>query len=204
MFVKLFGSILDSSIWAEDHATVRVWITMLAMADRDGVVRAAPIGLAGRAHVSVPELRKALELFQKPDLESRSQEYGGRRIEQVDGGWLLLNHKKYREIQTAAQQRHAEAQGRYRKIHKDAPKEVSTASPVTGVIARDADPVSVSASASVPASASTEGEAEAERVHTREGPEGQRTRSPLLDALAHQMAEHDPRAAEYLRTGTQG
>jgi hypothetical protein len=33
MYNKLFTKILDSSIWLENHATVRVWITLLASMD---------------------------------------------------------------------------------------------------------------------------------------------------------------------------
>lgn len=115
MYVKLFGSILDSSIWAEDHATVRVWITMLAMANEDGVVAASPSGLARRANVSPEECRKALGIFQQPDIESKSQEWGGRRIEPVDGGWLLLNYAKYREMRTKKQVIDAARQARKRR-----------------------------------------------------------------------------------------
>ena len=51
-YTKLFGSILDSTVWATP-ATVRVvWITMLAMADEHGVVSASVGGLARRAVVS--------------------------------------------------------------------------------------------------------------------------------------------------------
>lgn len=119
MYVKLFGSILDSSIWAEDHATVRVWITMLTMANEDGMVEASPSGLARRANVTREECRKALEIFQKPDIESKSQEWGGRRIELVDGGWLLLNYAKYREMRTKKQVIDASRQARQRKRERD-------------------------------------------------------------------------------------
>jgi hypothetical protein len=115
MYVKLFGSILDSSIWDEDHATVRVWVTLLAMADADGVVRASDSGIAHRARVSRTECTKALKIFEAPDVESKSQEYGGQRIERVDGGWLLLNYTKYREARSREQVMAADRQARKRK-----------------------------------------------------------------------------------------
>ena len=40
---------------------------------------------------------EALRKFQEADEWSRSREREGRRIEEVDGGWLILNHAKYRE-----------------------------------------------------------------------------------------------------------
>jgi hypothetical protein len=75
-----------------------VWITMLAMTDADGVVRASVPGLAARAWVTLTECELALEKFKRPDKYSRSKEHEGRRIAEVDGGWLLLNHTKYRNL----------------------------------------------------------------------------------------------------------
>src|SRR5216117_648729 len=95
-YVKVFGSILDSTIWRESHATRLVWITMLAMAGREGIVDASVPGLADRARVTREECEAALETLSKPDIDSRSQEFEGRRIEKVDGGWFILNYGKYR------------------------------------------------------------------------------------------------------------
>ena len=33
-----------------------------------------------------------------PDPDSRTKDHGGRRIEEIDGGWRLLNHAKYKAI----------------------------------------------------------------------------------------------------------
>ena len=96
-FTKLFQSILDSTIWLEDSDTRVVWVTMLAMADRHGFVAAAVPGLARRAGVSLVATESALSKFLSPDPYSRSKEHDGRRIEEGDGGWYLLNYSKYRE-----------------------------------------------------------------------------------------------------------
>lgn len=97
-FTKLFSSITESTIWAEpDHVRI-VWITMLAMCDRQGRVYATIPGLAGRARVSVEQCEEALHKFLSPDKYSRSKEFDGRRIEDIDGGWLLLNYERYREL----------------------------------------------------------------------------------------------------------
>lgn len=95
-YTKLFNSILMSSIWGEDDVTRIVWITMLAMADRFGRVDAALSGLAHAARVPVEACEKAVKTLESPDVQSRSAEFDGRRIEKVDGGWILLNHAKYR------------------------------------------------------------------------------------------------------------
>ncbi len=71
---------------------------MLCMADRDGVVLASVPGLAGRAKVSLAEAIRALERFKETDEYSRTEASEGRRIQDIDGGWRLLNYSKYRDL----------------------------------------------------------------------------------------------------------
>lgn len=96
-FVKLFGSILASTVWMEDPETKVVWITMLAMADAKGYVGGSVPGLAKMAGVERAATERALEKFLSPDPDSRSKEHEGRRIVEAEGGWKLLNYAKYRE-----------------------------------------------------------------------------------------------------------
>lgn len=96
-FTKLFSSITDSSIWAEDDGTRIVWVTLLAMADKRGYIGAAIPGIAARARVSLEVAERALEKFQQPDRYSRSQEHEGRRLAPAERGWQLLNYPKFRE-----------------------------------------------------------------------------------------------------------
>lgn len=96
-YTKLFSSILASTIWREDKDTRIVWITLLAMADRNGMAEGSIPGLADFARLSVDETRKALIKLESPDPDSRTQVDEGRRIRTVDGGWLLVNHAKYRQ-----------------------------------------------------------------------------------------------------------
>lgn len=99
MYNKLFTSILDSSIWLESTTTRLVWITLLAAMDEDGFVRMATVeNLANRARVTIEEAETAAKALESPDLNCPEQEREGRRIERVDGGWLVLNSKKYRDI----------------------------------------------------------------------------------------------------------
>jgi hypothetical protein len=97
-FTKLFASILTSSIWRTDDKTRIVWITMLAMADRDGEVGASVGGLADMARISVPACKKALSNLLSPDEDSRNKSAESPRIEKIDGGWRLLNYSKYRQL----------------------------------------------------------------------------------------------------------
>lgn len=97
-YTKLFSTITESTIWCEDSDVRIVWITMLAMTDRNGRVWSSIPGLANRAQVTLEKCEEALVKFMEPDKYSRTKDNDGRRIEEIDGGWALLNHAKYREI----------------------------------------------------------------------------------------------------------
>lgn len=115
-FTKLFSTILYSTVWAEDNETRLVWVTMLAMADQHGYVGASVPGLAAAARVSVADVERALAKFKAPDPYSRSKEHEGRRVEDVDRGWRLLNHGKFRDLRDQEKRREQsrEAKRRWR------------------------------------------------------------------------------------------
>lgn len=104
-FTKLFNSILHSTIWSESNDTRILWITMLAMSDRNGCVNASVPGLARMAGITVEETQASLAKFQEPDQFSRTSDFEGRRIKVIDGGWHLLNHGKYREMLSTEERR---------------------------------------------------------------------------------------------------
>lgn len=115
-YTKLFGTIVASTIWREKNETRIVWITMLAMANKSGIVEASVPGLADMARVSLADCQEALKALSSPDEFSRTKDYDGRRIEEVDGGWAVLNHAKYRHKMSADERReyNAAIQRRYR------------------------------------------------------------------------------------------
>ena len=96
-FNKLFPELITSSIWSESKETRLVWITLLASKNHNGYVAASLPGLARMANVSLDECQMAVQVLDSPDPHSRSKENEGRRIEAVPGGWVVLNHKKYRD-----------------------------------------------------------------------------------------------------------
>lgn len=104
-YTKLFGSIVASTIWREPHQVRIVWITMLALANKAGIVEASIPGLADLARVTVPECEEALKALSSPDEYSRTKDHEGRRITEVDGGWAVLNHAKYRAKMGADERR---------------------------------------------------------------------------------------------------
>lgn len=100
-YTKLFSSILDSTVWQESKETRLVWVTMLVMKDGRQIVEASVPGLAKRAGVSISEAEGALQRLREADPYSRTQEHEGRRIKDVDGGWLILNGERYRHKMNA-------------------------------------------------------------------------------------------------------
>ena len=75
------------------------------MSNKNGFVFGSIPGLANRARVSVEAARTAMHKFQQPDPDSRTKDFEGRRIEEVDGGWRLLNYSKHRAIRDEEERR---------------------------------------------------------------------------------------------------
>ena len=109
-YTKLANSILTSTIWMEDDETRIVWLTLLAMADRNGEVQASIPGLANVARVSVQGCHAAIDKFLAPDPYSRTKDDEGRRIEEIRGGWVLINHAEYRNLASDEDRKHKAAE----------------------------------------------------------------------------------------------
>lgn len=129
-FVKLDTKILDSTLWIERDLR-EIFITALLMAEprefRDpvrqievgrleftdftappgwyGFVPAASLGIINRAGVEREAGIEALMKLGEPEIESRSTDFGGRRMIRTDGGFLILNFMKYRDKDHTAAQR---------------------------------------------------------------------------------------------------
>lgn len=121
-FVKLDTKILDSTLWIERDLR-EVFITALLMAEPKefrepirqievgqleftdfvappgwyGFVPAASLGIINRAGVDRDAGIEALKKLGDPEIESRSTDFGGRRMIRTDGGFLILNFMKYRD-----------------------------------------------------------------------------------------------------------
>lgn len=104
-YAKLFRSIAASTIVSEPLATRWLWVTMLSQADRQGRVFASIPGLARIANISIQEVHAALDCFMAPDPYSRTTDNDGRRVEEFDGGWRLLNYAKYDAMRNEAERR---------------------------------------------------------------------------------------------------
>lgn len=113
---KIYQSIVRSSLWEESSDTRILFITMVVCSDKDGVILASTSGLAREANITLQACKAALEILQAPDLDSKDQSYGGRRVERIDsGGWRVLNKAKYRDLQSPEQLEWAEKKRRQRE-----------------------------------------------------------------------------------------
>ncbi len=141
-FVKLDCRILDSSLWI-DRESREIFITALLMAvptaldsqadvyepidgnevepwyiqpGEYGLVEASGGAICRRACIE-PEIGlEALKRLCSPEVDSRSTDFSGRRMARIDGGFLILNFRKYRDKDHTA----AERQRRYREKKRNA------------------------------------------------------------------------------------
>jgi uncharacterized phage protein (TIGR02220 family) len=97
-WTPIWNKLPDSSIWLESKEVKILFVTMLALKDRDHVVRLNAFELSRKSNLTEQEVIDALEVLKSPDTKRlEPQEYEGRRIERVEDGWLILNGEKYRE-----------------------------------------------------------------------------------------------------------
>lgn len=96
-FVKIDSGILDSSLWSESAITRVVFITFTTKCNRDGFVSSSYSGMLRAANVPKEDFDKAIKILESPDADSKDPANEGRRIQKVDGGWMVLNYTKYRE-----------------------------------------------------------------------------------------------------------
>lgn len=99
---------MDSTIWDEPPHVRVMFLTMLALKDWDHVVRLTFRRLVKKANLnpveeeSVRLAREALKILSEPDPRQtfEPQEQEGRRIQQVEDGWLVINGQKYQDEMT--------------------------------------------------------------------------------------------------------
>jgi hypothetical protein len=117
-FVKIHEGILRSSICDSDIATRWCWITILVLADRHGVVRSTPSGLARAGNLPPADVLRALDVLMAPDPSSASPDEEGRRLVSVAGGWRVVMYQSYRDRRDVDETREAaaERQRRHRQV----------------------------------------------------------------------------------------
>ena len=157
-FVKLDCGILNSTLWFERLGR-EIFITALLMAEPlelteeepqiavrsldhtgwkvppgdYGFVPAAGIGIIRRAMIPEEDVQSALDalaMLGDPEQASRTQDFEGRRMVRIDGGFIILNFDKYRERDYTAAAR--QARYRERKRQRESSEENDTSHTVTG------------------------------------------------------------------------
>jgi len=108
MFGKLFNQIFDGTLHGHLEATA-VFMAMVALADRDGVVNLTLTALTRRIGWPPEFVEAGIRELEKPDPESRTPDAEGRRIvrlrDNVEWGWRIVNYLKYREIKDESSRR---------------------------------------------------------------------------------------------------
>jgi len=138
-FAKLDGGIVDSTLWMQPHDVLRVWIAMLAKCDSYGIVRASVPAFAHLCMVPIERLEQILKILTSPDSYSRTPDDDGRRLRAIEGGWLITNYVKYRELVQTKPQSHADRQRKYRERIKERDEKLTRDAGVTNNVTRDAE-----------------------------------------------------------------
>lgn len=139
-FVKLDAGMLDSTLWLDLDGR-NVFLTALLMAEPHelaepvpqlhvdsleptgwtlppgwyGLVRAAGPGIVRRSGLRAKRGMEALRRLGEPDPGSRSNDFDGRRLVRVDGGYLVVNFMRYRDRDYSAAERMRKLRERQRE-----------------------------------------------------------------------------------------
>jgi hypothetical protein len=148
-YSKLHSSLVASSLWRQPDNVRILFITLLAMCDRHGEVYGTRPGIEHIANIQWnPDEgdQDPFDILMAPDTDSsdllRNPENEGRRIEEIPGGFRLLNFDYYRSLRNDDDRREQNrlAQERYRNKHSKPPSaSVSHGKPLKAHADADAD-----------------------------------------------------------------
>lgn len=157
MYGKIFESIFDSTLVADGGwMPTYVFMSMIVLADKDGIVDVAPKALYRRLgfreydnKISYSDFEAALEYLQERDDESRSGLEGGRRLipladlPDIPGnrGYLIVNYSYYRDrgSREARAQQSTERTRRWREKNKPNKNNDETQGDALGRMGRHTD-----------------------------------------------------------------
>ena len=134
-WTPVFEQIVDSSVWREGDNVLRVFLTMLAKKRSDHVVYGSAFNIGswafpGRPTAEVDAL-EALRVLSSPDTRRvEPQEFDGRRIQKVEGGWLVLNGAKYEQLMRDESRRIYKA--RKQREYRDKEESLKKSRPLPG------------------------------------------------------------------------
>jgi hypothetical protein len=100
-WTPLWSQVVESTLWEEPLPVRVLFLTMLAIKEPDHVVRMRFGRLCKKANIEPDVCAEALRVLMEPDGKSLDEQpFEGRRGQEVEGGWLILNGEHYqREVQ---------------------------------------------------------------------------------------------------------
>lgn len=100
---KVHDCLFGSSIMEEDLEIRWIWVCMIIIADKNGIVDETMMSLARRFNVPLKSIKKAISSFLKPDVNSRTIDSDGRRLKPIrkSFGWRIINYQYYRDLSTS-------------------------------------------------------------------------------------------------------
>lgn len=108
MYVKMFKSIFDGSLYGQFEPTV-VFMAMLVIAEREGIVDMTREAIAARCGYPLDIVERGITELEKPDPQSRTPDEDGRRLVRLEDsrnwGWRITNYEKYEKIRSAEERR---------------------------------------------------------------------------------------------------
>jgi hypothetical protein len=114
-YTPVFSSIFTGTLFGK-YPDLPLWLVLLAMADKNGVIDAHPSYISAACGIDQADVAACIERFCLPDPASRTPDDDGRRLVPLEGrgfGWRIVNHGKYREkARKAMHQIEATASGR--------------------------------------------------------------------------------------------
>jgi hypothetical protein len=113
-FSKLDSGITKSSLWSEPLHVRVVFVSFLAEKDENGFVSAAYSSMQRICNVNKEQFDEAIRILESPDPESRTEDFEGRRLQKIEGGWIVLNHEKYRLNEEVKKEKHREYMRKWR------------------------------------------------------------------------------------------
>jgi len=108
MYGKIFTSIYDGTL-AEDWRALITFQQMIVLCDSDGLLDMTPQAISKRTGIPIEHIKAGIEILENKDPYSRTDNEDGRRILRIDDhrpwGWVIVNHKYYRDLKTKEERR---------------------------------------------------------------------------------------------------
>jgi hypothetical protein len=93
---SIHASVVTSSLMEEPIPARYLFFMFVSQTDDTGFVRGTDLSLSRLFNMKLEDFREMVGILESPDTKSSSPEYEGSRLKKVQGGWLVLNYRKYR------------------------------------------------------------------------------------------------------------